>query len=118
MGLLLACPPHELERPARDNQPVRGPTLAESQRDQEGVSVQRAQLLDPVQQRQQQLVQGRERDLGLELSPGCAYHVDTQRDRASRGDVQQRGLADAGVSDDHERLAAQRRALDERLQYV
>ena len=118
IGLLLACTPHELERRARDNQPVRGPALAESQRDQEGVSVQRAQLLNPVQQRQQQLVQGRETDLGLELSPGRAYHADTQRDRAPRGDVQKRGLADAGVADHDERVAAQRSALDERLQYV
>ena len=65
--LLLACSPYELERRARDDQPVRGPALAEPQRDRQGVAVQRAQLLDPVQQRQQQLVQRREADLGLEL---------------------------------------------------
>ena len=105
--LLLARAPYELERRARDDQPVRGPALAEPQRDREGVAVQRAQLLDPVQQRQQRLVERREADIGLEFRTGCAYHADAERDGAPRGDVQQRGLADAGVSDQHQRLAAE-----------
>ncbi len=116
--LLLAGSPYELERRARDDQPVWGPALAEPQRDREGVAVQRAQLLDPVQQRQQRLVERREADIGLEFRTGCAYHADAERAGAPRGDVQQRGLADAGVSDQHQRLAAEPRAFDERLQYV
>ena len=67
--LLLARSPYELERRARDDQPVRWPALAEPQRDRQGVAVQRAQLLDPVQQRQQRLVERREADHRPRIPP-------------------------------------------------
>ena len=49
--LLLAGAPYQIQRRARQDQPVRGRALAEAQRHREGVAVQRAQLLDPGQQR-------------------------------------------------------------------
>jgi len=57
-------------------------------------------------------VQRREADLGLELATGCTDDIDAKRDRVPRGDIEQRGLADAGVPDQHERLAGDPRALD------
>jgi hypothetical protein len=60
----------------------------------------------------------READIGLELRTGCPYHADPERESTPRSDVQQRGLADAGLSDQQQRLAAQPRSFDERPQYI
>ena len=78
-------------------QPERGPQRGR---------LRRGQAVEPAQRGPQQLVQGRERQLGLRLDAPCHQHLHAGRLLARV--IQQRGLAGAGLAAQHERAAARR----------
>ena len=78
--------------------------VAHRQRAAQRGGLRRRQVLDQRQHRMQQLVQARERQLGLVLGAGGAQHAHVGG--ALGGRAQQRGLADPGLPGQHQDGAA------------
>ena len=89
---------------AEDGQTLTGLVRAERERSAERDRLRVRNRLEERERRPQQLVQSRERDLDLRFHPERAK--DTHVQRPLDGGVQQGGLADAGLTAEHERAAS------------
>ncbi len=93
----------QLERGEADAERVRC-AVRQPERDPQGVAVGGRQRVEVRQRRHAQLVEPRERQVGLELRPGGADDLELLPRRV-RDVVQQRALADARFAAEHERAA-------------
>ena len=82
----------------RHDEPARRRALAEAERDVEGVPVDRRELRQRVQERQEDLVQAGEAHPGLELDAGRVEDPGAGGRRGLRCGVQELGLADTGLA--------------------
>ena len=99
------CLAKQHESRIRHDEPARGRAVAEAERDVEGVSVDRRELWQRVQEREEELVQTGEARPGLELDAGSAEDAHAHRRRRLRCGVQEAGLADTGLAS-HEQGSA------------
>ena len=72
--------------------------VAEAERDIEGISVDRRELRQRAQEREENLVQTRKARRGLELDSGSAEDAHARSRRRLRCGVQEAGLADTGLA--------------------
>ena len=86
------------ERRIRHDEPAGGRAVAEAERDVEGVSVDRRELWQRAQEREEKLVQTGEARPGLELDAGSAEDAHARGRRRLRRGVQEDGLADTGLA--------------------
>jgi hypothetical protein len=85
-------------------EPVRGRAGAEAERGLQGLALRLGQTAEPVQHRRAQLMQAGEGQLHLRLDPDRAHYLAARRRRSGQL-VQQRGLAHARLTADHQHPA-------------
>jgi hypothetical protein len=80
------------------DEPARGRAVAEAERDIEGVSVDRREVRQRVQEREEELVQTGKARRGLEFDAGRTEDAHARGRRRLRCGIQETGLADAGLA--------------------
>ena len=104
--LVLGCCPEQRQGGGGDQGGVAGVGSAQLDGGAERLPVGRVELRHQTEERPQQLVEGGEADLDLELRTCRAHHVQSQVVGVCGGRLEQRRLADTGFSGDQQRAAA------------
>ena len=105
---------HEIEHGQRDQEAIGRGRVAHPERRQERRALGRRELRGAAEDRAQQLVQARERQVRLGLDAGRPQHLHLARGRALGHRGQQRGLADTRLAAHDERAASIAHPVDER----